>query len=86
MPDLTILIDLPVEIGLQRAAARAAHLPEHNDRLEAEKIDFHHRVRAAYLAIAQREPERVKVVDGTLNIEELFNQIKLQVDNALSGL
>jgi dTMP kinase len=47
VPDLTILIDLPVEVGLQRAAARVAHLPEHNDRLEAEKIDFHHRVRAA---------------------------------------
>jgi dTMP kinase len=86
MPDLTLLFDLPVEVGLTRAAARAAGIVDHNDRLEAEKIDFHHRVRECYLAIAQREAQRVKVVDATLSIEELFMQVKAQVDNALSQI
>ena len=86
VPDLTLLIDLPVEVGLQRAAARVAHIVDHNDRLEAEKIDFHQRVRAAYLAIARREPQRVRVLDGSLDIETLFNAVKQQVDDALSEL
>jgi thymidylate kinase len=41
-------------------------------------------VRAGFLAIAQREPERVKVLDATLTIEQLFEQVKKQVENALS--
>ena len=83
MPDLTLLFDLPVEIGLARAEVRAANITNHNDRLEEEKIDFHQRVRNCYLAIAEREPGRVKVLDATLPIEELFEQVKLQVSNAL---
>ena len=83
-PDLTILLDLPVEIGLSRAQVRAAGKENYNDRLEAEKIDFHQRVRNSYLAIAAREPQRVKVLDARLGIEELFAQLKKQVDDALS--
>ena len=86
MPDLTLLFDLPVEKGLERAAARAANIVDHNDRLEEEKIDFHHRVRECYLAIARREPQRVKVLDAALSIEELFQQVKAQVDDALSQI
>lgn len=86
LPDLTLLFDLPPEIGLARATVRAANIANHNDRLEEEKIDFHHRVRECYLAIAEREPQRVKVLDATLNIEELFQQVKMQVDNALSQI
>ena len=83
-PDLTLLLDLPVEIGLSRAQVRAAGKENYNDRLEAEKIDFHQRVRNSYLAIAAREPQRVKVLDARLGIEELFAQLKKQVDDALS--
>jgi dTMP kinase len=83
-PDLTLLFDLPVEVGMARARARVAHIVNHNDRLEAEKIDFHHRVRDSFLKIAQREPERVKVLDATQSIEELFAAVKVLVDNALS--
>ena len=82
-PDLTLLFDLPVEVGLARAQVRAAGVVNHNDRLEEEKIDFHHRVRNCYLEIARREPQRVKVLDATLPIEALFEQVKLQVNNAL---
>ena len=83
LPDLTLLIDLPVEIGLARAQHRAEGVENHNDRLEEEKIDFHHRVRNAYLQIAENEPQRVKVLDGTLEIAELFEQVKSRVTDAL---
>jgi dTMP kinase len=59
-PDLTLLLDLPVEVGLARAArARQA------DRLENEQIAFHHRLREGYLALAQAEPRRFAVVDAS---------------------
>ncbi len=83
-PDLTLLFDLPVEVGMERARARVAHIVDHNDRLEAEKIDFHYRVRDSFLAIAKRESQRVKVLDATMSIEELFAAAKVLVDNALS--
>jgi len=83
-PDLTLLFDLPVEIGLARAAERAANVVDFNDRLEEEKIDFHHRVREGFLAIARREPQRVKVLDATMSIEELFEKVKSYAAAALS--
>ena len=85
MPDLTILIDLAPEIGMARAHARALQLGlvQENDRLEAEKMDFHRKVRAGFLAIARREPERVKVFDGTLPAELLHREIVKAVHHVL---
>lgn len=60
-PDLTLLIDVPVAIGLARAAARGGH----EARYEAFDTAFHERLRQAYLAIAKAEPERCVVIDGT---------------------
>lgn len=59
-PDLTLLFDLPVEVGLARAASRG----EGKDRIEQEKIDFFERVRQAYLARAKEAPERIKIIDA----------------------
>jgi dTMP kinase len=70
-PTLTILIDLPAEIGLGRLQSR--------DRLEAESNDFHERVRQEYLQIAMMDPERYFVVDGTQSVEEINNQIAARV-------
>ena len=83
-PDLTLLFDLPVEVGMARARARVAHIADHNDRLEAEKMDFHERVRNSFLQIARREPERVKVLDATQSIDILAAAVKELVNNALS--
>ncbi len=58
-PDLTLLFDLPVTVGLNRARGRSAP-----DRFEAETVAFFDAVRAEYLAIAGREPERVRVIDA----------------------
>ena len=70
-PTLTILIDLPAEIGLGRLQSR--------DRLEAESNDFHERVRQEYLQIAMIDPERYFVVDGTQSVEEINAQITARV-------
>lgn len=78
-PDLTIVIDLPVEVGLARATE--AHGP---DRLESEPVEFHQRVRDEFLRIAQKEPDRVKVVDGAQSIDEVTAAIRKHVDALLS--
>ena len=62
-PDLTLILDLPPETGLARAKARATTGGE-ADRFEAEALDFHARLRAAFLAIAQAEPRRCAVIDA----------------------
>jgi dTMP kinase len=66
-PTLTILIDVPAEIGLGRLQSR--------DRLEAESNDFHERVRQEYLQIAMMDPERYFVVDGTQPVNQIHHQI-----------
>jgi dTMP kinase len=58
-PDLTVLLDLPVESGLARARSRSAA-----DRFERETVEFHERVRAAYLDRARQAPQRYCVVDA----------------------
>ena len=74
-PDLTLLFDLDVETGLKRTWERvdetgaAAARP---DRLDQEPMDFHERVRKAYLEIAAREPQRFRVIPATGPVEEIF--------------
>lgn len=70
-PDLTILLDLPVEIGLSRAQERGPI-----DRFEEEKIEFFEQVRQGYLQIADQEPQRVKVVDASGSLETVQQQIE----------
>jgi dTMP kinase len=70
-PTLTILIDVPAEIGLSRLQSR--------DRLEAEPTEFHERVRQEFLQIAMMDPERYFVVDGTQSVESIHTQIIARV-------
>ena len=63
-PDLTILLDLPPEVGFARVAKRAS-ADAATDRFEAEALDFHNRVRNVFLKLAQQEPDRIKVVDAS---------------------
>ncbi|MDQ2102415.1 dTMP kinase [Azospirillum isscasi] len=64
-PDLTLILDLPVEDGLARAAARRGG----EDRYERMDIAFHHRLRAGFLDIAARDPERCVVIDAAHPVE-----------------
>lgn len=68
-PDLTILFDLDVEVGLRRATANGA------DRLESEDVAFHRRVREGFLAIADSERSRVRVIDASGTPDEIAVQI-----------
>ena len=61
MPDLTVIIDVPTELGLQRIRQRASGLP---DRMERENIDFYNKVREGYLLLAKSMPRRFLVIDG----------------------
>lgn len=66
--DLTLLFDMDADAALARARDRAAGIADEakrEDRFEREALDFHRRVREGYLAIARREPERVRVIDAT---------------------
>lgn len=77
-PDLTLLLDLDVEVGLQRASARSTP-----DRFEQEKVDFFGKVRAAYLERAKNEPNRFAVIDASCAIEAVQSQISAAVSEYL---
>jgi dTMP kinase len=73
-PDCTLLLDLPVATGLARSKKRAGNQPA--DRFEAEPAQFFERVRAAYLDLAGREPERVRLIDAAKPLQEVQQQIE----------
>ena len=80
-PDLTILIDLPPEIGLARVHARS---DGQLDRMENEAIEFFQAVRQGYLDLAKSEPKRFLVLDGSQTVEELETQIWQRVGATLT--
>ena len=69
-PDLTLILDLDPEIGLQRASKRGAL-----DRFEQEQVSFFHKVRATYLARAKAEPRRCRVIDASAPIAQVKHQL-----------
>ena len=80
-PDLTILLDAPVEIGMQRADQRGAP-----DRFEQERQDFFQRVRECYLQLAISEPERFVIIDTTQSLEEVGREIREIADLLISDV
>jgi dTMP kinase len=84
-PDLTLIIDIDVTTGLRRAfgVEKAEAKAGEGDRLESEDIGFHERVRQGYLDLAQKYPERIKVIDGRGTIEQVSAAIKKAVDAIL---
>jgi dTMP kinase len=73
LPDLTIYFDLPVEEGLKRIAQNRD--ADDIDRLDVETIDFHRRVYDAYHRLAQQNPKRVRSVDATQSIDEVYQSV-----------
>lgn len=80
-PGLTLLLDVPVEIGLARAAARGE-----KDRFEQEQAAFFERVRAAYLARAQASPAQFRVIDAGRSLPEVQEQIRLVLETHVNGV
>jgi dTMP kinase len=72
-PDCTLLLDLPVKLGLERARQRNAGQPV--DRFESEREQFFERVRAAYLDLAAKEPQRFAVIDAGAPLESVQAQV-----------
>jgi len=78
-PDCTLLLDVPVSVGLARARGRAGGS---TDRFEAETTAFFERVRAGYLELARREPQRFQVIDAAAPLE----RVEAQVEGVLEDL
>ncbi|MFZ0558403.1 MAG: dTMP kinase [Methylovirgula sp.] len=83
-PDLTLILDLPAEVGLARAAARRGPGVA-SDRFEAESIAFHDALRKAYREIAAAEPQRCVIVDATRSEDEVAQAIWDAVSYRLLG-
>lgn len=79
--DMTLLLDLPVEVGMARARARAEL-----DRFEQEQLSFFESVRAAYLARAEADPDRVAVIDAAPALEQVQQQIAVALQKLGGGL
>ena len=75
-PDLTLILDIPVEQGLQRAGERSEP-----DRFELEKADFFNRVRNAYLARAEQSPQQYVIIDASLSLPQVQEQIAVCLEN-----
>jgi dTMP kinase len=84
VPDLTLILDVPVEIGLERAKLRRGEAKA--DRFEAENVEFHQKLRDAYLAIAAEQPERCVVIDATAPKEIVARRIWSAVGAKLDPL
>lgn len=78
-PDLTLLFDVPAELGLRRAGQRSDP-----DRFERQQLPFFAAVRNAYLAIARAEPVRVKVIDASASLDEVQQQIRAVIESFLA--
>lgn len=83
-PDVTFLLDCPSDVGLDRALQRNRMLKqEEESRFEKEAIQFHRRVRKGYLAIARKEPHRVRVIDTREGEDKVFEKIRKIIDNLM---
>jgi dTMP kinase len=75
-PDLTVVLDLEPEVGLERARARnCSEQTEALGRFEAEELAFHERVRAGYRLLSEKEPERVVLLDAQGTPDEVFQKV-----------
>jgi dTMP kinase len=83
-PDLTILLDVDVEIGLQRGSQRQARGGEWN-RLDAYDLEFHQRVRQGYLELVKAEPQRWVVVDAALNWQQVQSDLRQVISGYLNS-
>jgi len=77
-PDITLLFDLPVNVGMERAGKRAKL-----DRFEREKREFFERIRACYLSMAVAEPKRYSVLNAEKSLTEVQNELRIILDKVL---
>lgn len=78
MPDITFFFDLDPEIGLRRRMNAA-----NGDRIENEQIEFHRRVYCGYRQLAKENPDRIKTIDASRSVDEVWEDVRRQLDMAL---
>ena len=78
-PDMTLLFDIPVEVGMARAGKRAAL-----DRIEQEETAFFERIRSCYLALAEQEPQRFRVLQADDSIDNVQAQLAVYLREMLA--
>jgi len=79
-PDLTLFLDISVELGLKRAGDRSTP-----DRFEVEDITFFDNVRKGYLERAKNEPDRIKVIDASGSIQEVQSRLAAVLETVING-
>ncbi|MFA6413785.1 MAG: dTMP kinase [Syntrophales bacterium] len=84
-PHLTLLFDLPVEVGLNRARERIARLNQaaREDRFEEEDLTFHRKIREGYLLLAHQEKDRFRVIDAAGSVNDLQETVRFHLDTIL---
>lgn len=80
--DLTLLFDLPVQIGQQRVNQRLLE----KDRFEQEKTDFFEKIRQCYLDRAVNEPERIQIIDASQSIDNIQQQVSISLNKLLQSV
>jgi dTMP kinase len=87
VPDLTVLLDVPADIGLARVHRRHEGTASDTgpDRLERETLDFHERVRAGFLSLAESDPDRYLVLDASRPLQDLAAAVSAAVLGMLPG-
>ncbi len=83
VPDLTIVLDCPAEVGLARTRERVKGKEHRFDRFESEMLEFHRRVREGFLATAKAEPDRVRMVDSQQIYENVAAEILAAADELI---
>ncbi|MCL6472308.1 MAG: dTMP kinase [Firmicutes bacterium] len=78
-PDLTILLAVPVSLGLKRATKLEA------DRIEQESIEFHNRVEAGFLQLAKHDPGRWHIIDGSMSVHEVHEEVVRVVEAVIKA-
>ncbi|MEA3470708.1 MAG: dTMP kinase [Thermodesulfobacteriota bacterium] len=86
-PDLTLLFDVPVETGLGRITSRISPTGKASleDRFEREKAEFHRRIRDGYLSLLRDEPDRIRLIDGSREVDEVAKEVCHCVAELIEG-
>jgi dTMP kinase len=83
-PDLTVLLDAPVELALNRARSRNGTAGP--DRFEREQVEFFDRVRRGYAALAAENPERIRVIDSAADVETVRGRVRAAVETFINSV
>lgn len=84
-PTLTLIFDLPIEVGLERAGARFANVSAAEDRFERMGLEFHQRLRDGFKEIAATEAARCRVIDADGDVETVTERVIAAVEASIAG-